>query len=133
MDELANSDYLSRLRLRIDPDLAAVNACIRHWLHSEVPLIPTVGEHLIAAGGKLCKEEQAKREAEERARIEEQAKREAEEAETRRRQEDEAHRSTVMRGAKEALMEHAILDEGTAKRIVLAIKDQKIPNVAISS
>jgi octaprenyl-diphosphate synthase len=33
-------------------DLQAVDAAIRHWLSSDVELIPTIGEHLIAAGGK---------------------------------------------------------------------------------
>ncbi len=43
---------LNRLAERLAEDMAAVNATIIGKMHSEVPLIPELASHLIAAGGK---------------------------------------------------------------------------------
>ena len=53
-------------------------------------------------------------------------------AERAAREADVAHRGNVMRLAKEALMEHAELDEATAKRVVLAITGNHVPAVRIA-
>lgn len=60
-----------------------------------------------------------------------QAARDTEAAAEAARQSDIAHRSEVMRAAKEAIMEHAGLGEATAKKIVLAIGAGSIPNVTL--
>lgn len=43
---------LDRLAERLAEDMAAVNATIISKMHSDVPLIPELASHLIAAGGK---------------------------------------------------------------------------------
>ena len=52
-------------------------------------------------------------------------------AEERARAADRAHRGAVMKAAKEALIEHAALDEDGAKRVVMAITGGHVPAVAI--
>mgnify|MGYP001225662316 CR=1 FL=1 len=52
-------------------------------------------------------------------------------AEEARRQADKEHRGAVMRAAKEALMEHGGIGEGTAKKLVLAIVAGTIPAVTL--
>lgn len=52
-------------------------------------------------------------------------------AEDARRQADIEHRSTIMRAAKEALMEHAGLSEAAAKKVVHAITGGSIPAVTL--
>ena len=52
-------------------------------------------------------------------------------AEEARRQADQEHRGAVMRAAKEALMEHGGIGEGTAKKLVLAIVAGTIPAVTL--
>lgn len=47
------------------------------------------------------------------------------------READRAHRSRIMAAAKEAIMESGEVDEAAAKRIVLAIAGNNIPNVSI--
>lgn len=64
--------------------------------------------------------------------LREEANRKAEEERAQRQREaDQAHRSTIMKAAKEAIMEHGDVDEETAKKIVLAITSQSIPNVSL--
>jgi len=75
-----------------------------------------------------ARREAQRREDEERAR-QEAAHREQKEAE--RRAADREHRGAVMRTAKEALMEHAGLDEEAAKKVVLAIAAGSVPAVTI--
>jgi len=75
-----------------------------------------------------ARREAQRREDEERAR-QEAAHREQKEAE--RRAADREHRGAVMRTAKEALMEHAGLDEDAAKKVVLAIASGSVPAVTI--
>lgn len=72
--------------------------------------------------------EKERADAEKRAAAEQAARDEAD----RIRREDEAHRSAVMRSAKEALMEQGPLDEGTAKKIISAIAKGTVPNVTIN-
>lgn len=50
--EKKDHDPLSSLRILLDQDLRRVDQIIDHNLGSSVPLIPTVGRHLIYAGGK---------------------------------------------------------------------------------
>lgn len=64
--------------------------------------------------------EEAKREAEAKRLADEQAAREA----------DQAHRSAVMKAAKEAIMTCGV-DEDTAKKIVLLIRSGEVPNVSL--
>lgn len=52
-------------------------------------------------------------------------------AEDARRQADIDHRSTIMRAAKEALMEHAGISEAAAKKVVHAITGGSIPAVTL--
>lgn len=79
------------------------------------------------AAQALADEQRRQREAKaaEEARVAEQA------AEDARRQADIAHRGNIMRAAKEALMEHGGIDEGTAKKLVLAIVAGTIPAVTL--
>jgi hypothetical protein len=56
---------------------------------------------------------------------------EREAAEQARREADRAHRSKIMGAAKDALIEAGEIDEAAAKRIVLAIAANNIPNVSI--
>lgn len=89
--------------------------------------------------------ERVRRESEERAQAAEaQARRLSDERDAQERQAAEAqaaadarardieHRGTIMRAAKEALMEHVDLDEPTAKKAVLAIGAGSIPHVSIA-
>ncbi len=46
------SNPLARLADRLATDMAAVNATIIERMHSDVPMIPELASHLIAAGGK---------------------------------------------------------------------------------
>jgi colicin import membrane protein len=62
-----------------------------------------------------------RRERERKAEAEALAKREA----------DQKHRSSIMRAAKEASMEHGDVDEEAAKKIVLAIVSDSVPNVSV--
>jgi hypothetical protein len=64
--------------------------------------------------------EESKREAEAKRLADEQATREA----------DQAHRSAVMKAAKEAIMTCGV-DEDTAKKIVLLIRSGEVPNVSL--
>jgi hypothetical protein len=52
-------------------------------------------------------------------------------AEDARRQADQDHRGAIMRAAKEALMEHAGITEGAAKKAVIAIVAGSIPSVTL--
>jgi len=52
-------------------------------------------------------------------------------AEDRRRAADREHRGAVMKGAKEALMEHGGIEEDAAKKIVLAIAAGSVPAVKL--
>lgn len=45
---------------------------------------------------------------------------------------DVAHRSGIMKAAKEAIIEHGVVDEATAKAIVLAIAAGSVPHVTIA-
>lgn len=75
-----------------------------------------------------ARREQEKREAAERQRQEDERR---ERVEAERRAADRAHRGKVMGAAKDALMEHAGIDEDAAKKIVLAIAAHSIPAVSI--
>ena len=48
----ADKNPLNRLAQRLVEDMAAVNATIIAKMHSDVPMIPELASHLIAAGGK---------------------------------------------------------------------------------
>lgn len=89
--------------------------------------------------------EAAQREAEAKVEEAERKQREAEEelaakraeeerltAESAERERDRDHRSTVMKAAKVAIMEHGDVTETQAKAIVLAIGSNSIPNVSIN-
>lgn len=75
----------------------------------------------------LAAEQRRQREAEEA----EAARVAAQAAEDARRQADQDHRGAIMRAAKEALMEHAGINEGAAKKAVLAIVAGSIPSVTL--
>ncbi len=93
-------------------------------------------QHEAALAAEREAREKAEREAQaERDRIaaEEVARKEAEEREARERAEREAnqaHRTSVMKTAKEAIMSCGA-DEETAKKVVLAIKAGEVPSVRI--
>lgn len=53
------------------------------------------------------------------------------EADERRQAANKKHRMAIMTAAKVALMEHAGLEEEPARKVVLAISTEKIPNVSI--
>ena len=74
----------------------------------------------------------AEREAREREAAEAQARADAEAREKARREADIAHKSAVLRTAKEALIEHAGLDEPQAKAAIQAIAARLVPQVAIT-
>ncbi len=78
---------------------------------------------------RIAKEE---REAAAKAKAEEERKAKVEADAKARREANEAHRSKVLRTAKEGLMERAGLDEETARKVVLAIVGNVIPNVSIT-
>ncbi len=87
-----------------------------------------------AEAEKLAAEQRAK-EAAERARLAE-AKRQAdekarEEAEAKRREADRIHRQSILRAAKEAIMEFGFTEEQAVK-VVKLIAAGKVPNVSIS-
>jgi colicin import membrane protein len=65
---------------------------------------------------------EADRIAEEKRKADEEAK----------RQKDRAHRTTVMKAAKEALMLNCELGEGPARDIVTVISNGLIPNVTVN-
>jgi len=52
--------------------------------------------------------------------------------ETAAREADKAHRGSVMKAAKEAMMEHGGITEDQARKIVLAIVDGEVPNVKVN-
>lgn len=52
-------------------------------------------------------------------------------AEQAARDKDKAHRSAIMKAAKEALMTHGDIDEASARKLVLAILADEIPNVTL--
>lgn len=79
------------------------------------------------AQGALAAEQRRHREAAEA----EAARIAAVAAEDARRQADIDHRSTIMRAAKEALMEHAGISEAAAKKVVHAITGGSIPAVTL--
>lgn len=80
---------------------------------------------------KADAEEKAKAAAAaERKRIEDEKA--AKEEEQRKREANARHVGSVRRAAKEALMQFCGLDEEAAKRVVLAIHGEKIPNVTIN-
>jgi colicin import membrane protein len=74
----------------------------------------------------------AERARQEAARAAEERRLRAIAEEDARRQADQEHRGSVMRSAKEALMEHGGIDEATAKKVVLAIAAGSVPSVTIS-
>lgn len=69
-----------------------------------------------------AKKAEQQRQADEAARIEN---------DKRIREEDLKHASEIMRQAKETLMQFAAIDEETAKRVVIAIKNENVKNVSI--
>jgi hypothetical protein len=77
--------------------------------------------------------DKANREREEaqQALLAERQRKEEEEKAAAARREDQEHRGTIMRAAKEALMEHGGIKEEAAKKLVLAIVAESIPRVAI--
>jgi len=76
-----------------------------------------------------AKAEQDRREREER---EAKAKADAEAAAKARREADIAHKSEILRAAKEAVMEATGLPEPKAKAVIQAIASGLVPNVAVS-
>jgi colicin import membrane protein len=84
-------------------------------------------EHEAALAAERQQREEAERRERERKQEEERAA-----AEKARREADQQHRSTIMRAAKEAIMESGEVDEPAAKRIVLAIAAGNVPAVAIT-
>ena len=76
-----------------------------------------------------AKTEQERREREER---EAKAKADAEAAAKAKREADIAHKSKILRAAKEAVMEHAAVGEPEAKAVVQAIASGLIPNITVS-
>lgn len=89
----------------------------------------------LAAERKRAEEAEAAAQAERErvAREEAQRKAEAERvaAEQKAREADRAHRSKIMTGAKEAIMEAGSIDEQAAKNIVLAIVGGSVPNISL--
>lgn len=75
--------------------------------------------------------EQAEADAKAKAEREIEEAKQREEEERKQREADREHKSTIMRQAKEGFMAAGI-DEPTAKKVVLAIVSQKIPNVSIN-
>lgn len=86
-----------------------------------------------AEEARLAVERKAQAEQAERDRLAaaEKARIAAEEAAAERRRKDQEHRSTIMRAAKEAMMEHGKVTEDQAKALVLAIVGGSIPNVSL--
>lgn len=78
------------------------------------------------AARKADAEAAAKAAVAEKAAAETQAKAQA------AREADIAHRSSVLRAAKEALMEHCTMKEAAAKAVIQAIASRLVPNVTIS-
>lgn len=93
------------------------------------------------ANAAIAAERRKAQEAEQALADEQRRQREAQAAEQRRldaiaaedarRQADQDHRGTIMRAAKEALMEHGGIGEATAKKLVLAIVAGTIPAVTL--
>lgn len=87
-----------------------------------------------AANARAAEAEQ--KAAAERKRIDDEkaaadAKAAQEAAEQAKRDKDRAHRTAVMKAMKEAFMQHADMDEATAKRAVLALTGKHIPNTEV--
>ncbi len=97
--------------------------------------LKAVAEAAIAAERRKAQEAEQALAAEQRRQREaqeaEQRQRDAIAAEEARRQADQEHRGAIMRAAKEALMEHGGIGEGTAKKLVLAIVAGTIPAVTL--
>ncbi len=89
----------------------------------------------LAAERQRADEAEAARKAEADRIAAEEARREAaataEAAAQAKREQDRAHRSKIMGAAKEAIMEHGEVAEDVAKKIVLAIAANSVPNVSI--
>lgn len=114
-------------------------------LRTALPVI-VEQERAAAEAAELKREkaerEEAERQAERDARTREEAQRREqdrlaeiqrrEQAEAARRAADLEHRSTVMRAAKEALIEYAGVSEATAKKVVTAIVAGSIPRVTLN-
>lgn len=92
-------------------------------------------DEAIAAERRRAEEAEAAMQAERDRVAKVEAERVAEEkriaAEQQARDEDRAHRSAVLKAAKEAIMEAGSIDEATAKTIVLAITSGNVPNVTL--
>ncbi len=95
-----------------------------------------------AAANAKAEADRVAKEAIDKANAEAEALRQAEAArqaeatriasETAAREADKAHRSTVMKAAKEAIMASGDIDENAAKKIVLAIVAGEVPNVRLA-
>jgi hypothetical protein len=79
-------------------------------------------EHRARVAAENARLAEVKRQEDEAAKIK---------VEEKKRQDDIEHVSSVMRNAKEHLMREALVDEETAKKIILSIKHSRIPNVKI--
>lgn len=82
------------------------------------------------ADARVAEAERRQRE-QEAAIAEAKAKEDRERIEAQRREKDRQHRGVILKAAKEAIMVHGGVDEPTAKKIVLAIGANEIPNVRI--
>lgn len=80
-----------------------------------------------AEAARIAKEEAARKEEADRVKAEANKKAAAEKKLTA----NKTHRQVVMTAAKAALMEHAGLEEETARKVVLAISTEKIPAVSM--
>ena len=98
--------------------------------------VKAAAEASIAEERRKAEEAQRALEAEQRRQREEKEAEDrrlaAEAAEAERRRKDREHAGRVMGAAKEALMEHAQIDEEASRRVVKAIVAGSIPSITLS-
>ena len=115
---------------------ARVAAAAQRGAEEAEARVKAAAEAAIAEERRKAEEAQRALEAEQRRQREEKEAEErrlaAEAAEAERRQKDREHAGKVMGAAKEALMEHAQIDEEAARRCVKSIVAGSIPSVTLS-
>ena len=124
--EKAEAERLERERIEAAERRAAEAAAAEERRKAQESIDAANREREEAA--KALEAEREKAAAAKRAEEEAKAKAEREAAE---READQKHRSSVMKAAKEAIMDHGGVDEESAKKIVLAIVAGSVPAVTL--
>lgn len=123
-------------RLAEEAENARVAAAERRATEEAEARVKAAAEAAIAEERRKTEEAQRALEAEQRrhreAKEAEEQRLAEEAAELERRQKDIEHASKIMGAAKEALMEHAQIDEEAARRVVKAVRAGAVPSISLS-